>query len=286
MIWPFIAKKPGLQQFRLRPFDPITGRIAVGKLADGRDAVLNIGDTSGVVVGGVPGSGKTAGMMVVVLALYLSGRCRIHVIDGKGGSDWSWFEPFATSFTRDDIDSVHDNLLRIDELMKHRLSSMRADYGGSNYWNLVTDKRPPLEVIVIDECQTFFDSKGILGGKAAKDKAAEITAAAIDIVKKGRSAGFILFALTQKPTTDSLPSALRDNCGVRVCFRVTTAEAARAVLGTMPEGSPSPVDIPQSRGGGAVIGLESGTAAMCRFAYIPEELAYDSLQTAEGAVTL
>ena len=96
----------------------------------------------------------------------------------------------------------------------------------------------------------------------------------------------MLFALTQKPTTDSLPGALRDNCGMRVCFRVTTVEAARAVLGTMPEGAPSPVDIPPARRGGAVIGLEDGTTAMCRFAYIPEELAYESLQTAHGAVTL
>ena len=258
----------------------------MGRLADGRDAVISIANTSGVVVGGVPGSGKTAGMMTIVLALQLSGRCRIHVIDGKGGDDWAWLEPFAASFTRDDLDSVHESLLELDKRMKCRLSSMRAEYGGSNYWNLAIDKRPPLEVIVIDECQTFFDSKGILGGKENKEKAAGITAAAVDIVKKGRSAGFVLFALTQKPTTDSLPSALRDNCGVRVCFRVTTVEAARAVLGTMPEGSPSPVDIPQSRRGGAVIGLEDGTAASCRFAYIPEELAYTALQTAEGAVTL
>lgn len=276
MRWPWQPKSGRSTTFRLRPFDPESGRIAVGKLVDGRDAVLNIGDTSGVVIGGVPGSGKTAGMMTIVLALHLSGRCRIHVIDGKGGDDWSWIQPFAASFVRDDIDSVHENLLELDKEMRLRLSSMRRDYGGSNYWNLAIDKRPPLEVIIIDECQTFFDAKGILGGKAAKDKAVEITAAAIDIVKKGRSAGYVLFALTQKPTTDSLPSSLRDNCGVRICFRVTTTEAARAVLGTMPEGSPSPVDIPQLRRGGAVIGLEDGTAVMCRFAYIPEKMACNS----------
>ena len=251
----------------------------MGKLADGRDAVLNIGDTSGVVVGGVPGSGKTAGMMTIVLALQLSGRCRIHVIDGKGGDDWAWIEPFAASYTRDDLDAVHENLLKMDEEMHLRLSSMRHDCGGSNYWNLNPADRPPLEVIIIDECQTFFDGKNVLGGKAAKDKAAEITAAAIDIVKKGRSAGYVLFALTQKPTVDSLPSSLRDNCGLRVCFRVTTVEAARAVLGTMPEGAPSPVDIPQARKGGAVIGLEDGTAAMCRFAYIDEDSAESVLQS-------
>lgn len=56
-------------------------------------------------------------------------------------------------------------------------------------------------------------------------------------------------------------------------------EAARAVLGTMPEGAPSPVDIPQARKGGAVIGLEDGTAAMCRFAYVDEDSAESVLQS-------
>lgn len=47
---------------------------------------------------------------------------------------------------------------------------------------------------------------------------------------------------TQKPTTDCLPSQLRDNCGARICFQISTPEAARAVLGNLPDGSPSPLD--------------------------------------------
>ena len=272
MRWPWnhqLKPEPSTQ-FRLRPFDPVTGGITVGKLADGQDATLTFANTAGVVVGGTPGSGKTAGMTVMVLALYLSGCCRIHVIDGKGGDDWTWFEKYADTFVRDDLDLVHDTLLRLDAEMKTRISSMRQRYGSSNYWNIRPDRRPPLEVVIIDECQSYFDTKGILGGKAAKDKATEITAAATEIVKKGRSGGYLLFAITQKPTTDSLPSALRDNCENRICFRVKTPEAGRAVLGDMPDGSPSPTDIPPARRGGAVIGLDNGQATMCRFAYVDE----------------
>ena len=281
MKWPWRnhQPKPGRSHtFRLRPFDPTTGTITVGLLEDGGEATLTIGNTSGVVVGGVPGSGKTAGMMVVVLALYLSGCCRIHVIDGKGGDDWTWAKTAATDFVRDDLDTVHDLLLRLDEQMRSRMSSMRPHYGASNFWNIPPDRRPPLEVVIIDECQSYFDLKGVLGGKEAKTKAGEILAAATDIVKKGRSAGFLLFVITQKPTVDSLPSALRDNCGLRVCFRVTTPEAARAVLGDLPEGSPSPTDIPPARRGGAIIGLDSGHVASCRFAYVSEDNAEHALQ--------
>ena len=282
MRWPWTPKPE--PAFRLRPFDPVTGGVTIGRLADGNPATITFADTSGVVVGGTPGSGKTAGMMVIVLALYLSGCCRIHVIDGKGGDDWTWFAPYADTFIRDDIDRVHDALLRLDGDMKVRIASMRRRYGASNYWNVRPDTRPPLEVVIIDECQAYFDTKNMLGGKPVKDKAAEITAAATDIVKKGRSGGYLLFAITQKPTVESLPSALRDNCGNRICFRVKTPEAARAVLGDMPDDSPSPTDIPPSRRGGAVIGLDDGRAAMCRFAYVNEDDAERALQTTRVSV--
>lgn len=37
---------------------------------------------------------------------------------------------------------------------------------------------------------------------------------------------------TQKPTTDSLPSSIRDNCPISLCFGVRTVDAAAATLGT------------------------------------------------------
>lgn len=256
-------------EMRLEPFDPSTGRLPVGLYADGSPVVLSLRNQSGVVVGGVPGSGKTAGMTVVALAL-LRASARLHVIDGKGGDDWGWIAPMAIGYARDNLTEVHEQVLSIQSEMKFRLASMRQTYGSSNFWNVPAPNRPPLEVLIVDECQTFFDSKSVLGGKPAKEMAAEITAAVTDIVKKGRSAGYVVFVMTQKPTADSIPTAMRDNCGLRVCFRVSTIEAAKSVLGELPDGSPSPVEIPRNRVGGAVLCRDDGTVGMCRFAYISE----------------
>lgn len=256
-------------EMRLEPFDPNTGLLPVGLYADGSPAVLSLRNQSGVVVGGVPGSGKTAGMTVVALALLRAGA-NLHIVDGKGGDDWSWCAPVATGYARDDLNTVHSQVLSIQSEMQYRLASMRQTYGNSNYWNVPVDRRPPFEVLIVDECQSFFDSKSVLGGKPAKEMAAEITAAVTDIVKKGRSAGYVVFVMTQKPTADSIPTSLRDNCGLRVCFRVATVEAAKSVLGELPDGSPSPVEIPRNRVGGAVLCRDDGTASMCRFAYISE----------------
>ena len=89
------------------------------------------------------------------------------------------------------------------------------------------------------------------------------------IVRKGRSAGWCVMLLTQKPTADSIPTNIRDNCVVRFALRVTTREAAEAVLGSIPDGDPKPTEIPSTRRGGAVVQAEDGHTQSVRFAYLP-----------------
>lgn len=88
------------------------GVLRVGLLEDGSPAELTLRNQSGVVVGGVPGSGKTAGMTVIALAMLRAGA-NLHIIDGKGGDDWGWCAPAATNFARDDISVVHEMLLHV-----------------------------------------------------------------------------------------------------------------------------------------------------------------------------
>ena len=276
MIWTSISNLlHGHQQsgtrFRLRPFDPRTGTIDVGINENGKQAAVNLANVSGVVVGGAPGSGKTAGMEIIVLSLILSGQAHVHIIDGKGGTDWEWAEPASSDCTGDDTTAALTLLERLHDVMRRRISSLRTTYGNSNWWNCPLDMRPPLEVIIIDECQLWFDIRHLTDtSKEHKDACSRILGLATDMVRRGRSAGFVVFALTQKPTSDSLPTSLRDNCGVRICFRVLTSEAGHAVLGDLPGDAPDPTTIPASSHGGAVITTDSGTAVMCRFAYVPE----------------
>lgn len=84
------------------------------------------------------------------------------------------------------------------------------------------------------------------------------------IVRKGRSAGWCVMLLTQKPTADSIPTNIRDNCVVRFALRVITREAAEAVLGMIPDNDPKPTEIPSKRCGGAV-----GHTMSIRFDYLP-----------------
>lgn len=276
MWWPLRRRtEPEAQSFRLRPFDPWSGRVVFGVYEDGSPASLSLRNQSGVVVGGVPGSGKTAGMTVIVLALLMSGCARLHILDGKGGADWEWCAPAAADYYSGDDPATAAGLLRgYEDAMRQRLLDMPG-YGDSNYWNLPPDARPPLEVLIIDECQSFFsDADQSDKNKEVKASTAACRAAATTLVKRGRSAGWVVFVLTQKPTADAIPTALRDNCGQRVCFRVATSEAARAVMGcVLGTDDLSPTAIPAARRGGAVIATDSGLLRECRFAYIPEKSA-------------
>lgn len=271
----FIKSKPeGQQSFRLRPFDPETGRLAFGLYEDGTPAALNLRNQAGVVVGGVPGAGKSAGMTVIALALLMSGCARLHILDGKGGADWSWVGPAATDYySGDDPTAAADLLKGYEGDMRRRLTELPR-WGNSNWWNLPPDNRPPLEVLIVDECQSFFsDADQSDKSKEVKAATAACRAATTTIVKRGRSAGWLVFVLTQKPTADSIPTALRDNCGVRIAFRVMTRESGEAILGPAPEDAPSPLAIPAEQRGGCVLADDGGRWRRARFAYVSEDTA-------------
>jgi DNA segregation ATPase FtsK/SpoIIIE-like protein len=52
-----------------------------------------------------------------------------------------------------------------------------------------------------------------------------------DLVARGRAAGVIVVAATQKPAADVVPSSLRDLFGFRLAMRCTTRDASDTILG-------------------------------------------------------
>ncbi|MFD0564475.1 hypothetical protein ACFQ2M_22545 [Kitasatospora saccharophila] len=52
-----------------------------------------------------------------------------------------------------------------------------------------------------------------------------------ELVKMGRNTGFLIVLITQKPTGDAIPTAIRDVCSVALSFAQRSTEAAVATLG-------------------------------------------------------
>ncbi|WP_172885736.1 hypothetical protein [Jiangella sp. DSM 45060] len=260
----------------LEDVEPVTDlravRFAVGE--DGQWRTRDYANIAAEVGGGVPGSGKTAGETGLACGLIQNPAVQYVVIDGKGGEDWSWIAPRAAAYTNEDEDLnvVLELVESVHRLMRARLKTQKTQRGQANFWNLPLDPAHPVVFLVVDEVQTFTDSKGM--DKDTKTVAATITARLSALVKKGRSAGIITRLLTQKPTSDAIPTAIRDNASVRTAWRVLSDDAAEAILGPVVRGSAvSPVDIPVGMPGVAVVADAGGQLERVRFPYVDEHTA-------------
>lgn len=245
--------------------------VRIGRGVAG-DRWLDFSGVSGVTLAGIPGAGKTAAADVLVAALLAHPDVvDLFIADGKGGADWGWAAEFLPDgrYTNDDSYEVILPMLRaVQALMRRRLQTNASRYGDSNFWHWGPTSDDHAVVVVLDEIQTWTSPVG--SSKDVKASREEFIALATDIVKKGRSAGICLLALTQKPTADAIPTGLRDNAALRVAFRVTTREAAQAALGVIPEGDPSPTDICFEDKGMSVMTTVSGDTEFVRWDYISE----------------
>ena len=254
--------------------------VVYGLTEAGEPAKLSYSQTSGIVVGGVPGAGKSAGATLLTLPLLASPKASVAIFDGKGGMDWSWAEKAASLYNNDcdlDLETATDQLERLAQRCVEDLKSHPWSDSDPDFWHTRPSALHPFHLVVIDECQTLFDTTGM--SKEDKALVERCKRAVATIVRKGRSAGWCVMLLTQKPTADSIPTNIRDNCVVRFALRVTTREAAEAVLGSIPDGDPRPTEIPAPRRGGAVVQGEDGHTQSVRFAYLPVTEAARALES-------
>lgn len=245
-------------------------RVACAVDSVGETQSVSFKNVSGMTVAGVPGSGKTAGLTSFLLPVALSPDVELSIIDGKGGHDWAAYEPICGYYSNDDenLEALRDYLLTAVEDMRERVQTNPEKLGVANFWSASLEQRRAAglkhKIIVIDECQNFFEKRT---NKEENALVQEIVRLSTSLVKKGRSAGITLIATTQKPTSESLPTGLRDNCSLKICFRVTTKEAQKAALGDVDlDDSNNALSI--NKAGGAVLLSENGNASRVRFYYM------------------
>lgn len=237
--------EPGVFELQLRAVDPLQHRYELPSVLGARTWALGLGvdetgvhralalsNVSGVVVGGVPGSGKSAWLTSTLATFSASPAVQFVVVDGKGGHDLACLRYRSCRFLNDDLDleGIAAILKDATSLVRDRIRNSYQLFGSSNFWDRGPTPRAPLVFVVVDECQTFLDPRQLV----TKDKKAigtEIHAAISYLVRKGRSAGVVTILSTQKPTAESLPTDIRDNASLRVCFGVQSTYAATAVLG-------------------------------------------------------
>jgi hypothetical protein len=192
--------------------------IPLGLEEDGSPLNLSLSEHN-LLIGGEPGSGKSVVLSSIVAAGALDPSTILTLLDGKQVELAIWM-PVAERCVGPDLADATEALEDLQRTMDLR------------YQLLLDQKRRKLEpfdseglrLVVIDELALYLRG----GTKLLRERFAESLR---DLVSRGRAAGVIVVAATQKPSHEVVPTFVRDLFSYRMAMRCTSPDASDTILG-------------------------------------------------------
>jgi S-DNA-T family DNA segregation ATPase FtsK/SpoIIIE len=213
-----------------------------------------------LLIGGEPGAGKSVALNLIVGHAALSLDCRLVLVDGKRVELGLW-RGCAEAFIGPSIVDGIAVLKRLQSMMDSRYDVLLG--GGRR--KIGPGDGLPVVLVVVDELAFFSSTTG------DRKQQTEFVTLTRDLVARGRAAGIILVAATQRPSADIVPTSLRDLFGYRWAFRCSTDSSSDVILGHgwANEGySAADID-PSTRGVGWLI-AEGGMPRRMKAAYLDD----------------
>lgn len=212
-----------------------------------------------LLLGGEPGGGKSAALSLLAAAAALDPTVRLSLFDAKQVELSTWADA-AERFVGPDL---ADAVSALDELraeMDHRYEVLLAH----RRRKISRGDDLALHVVIVDELAFYLRG----GARAAR---ATVTEGLRDLVSRGRAAGIVVLAATQKPDHETVPTWVRDLFGYRMALRCTTKEASDTVLGSgwAAQGFSAASVAPELRGVGFLL-AEGGVPVKLRTFYLPD----------------
>jgi hypothetical protein len=192
--------------------------IPLGLEEDGSLLQLSLPEHN-LLIGGEPGSGKSVVLSSIVAAGALDPSTTLTLLDGKQVELAIWM-PVAERCVGPDLADATEVLEDLQRTMDLR------------YQLLLERKRRKLDrtdgeglrLVVIDELALYLRG----GTKLLRERFAESLR---DLVSRGRAAGVIVVAATQKPSHEVVPTYVRDLFSYRMAMRCTSPDASDTILG-------------------------------------------------------
>jgi hypothetical protein len=178
----------------------------------------------GLFVGGEPGSGKSSAMQAVVCHGAKAPDVDLVLVDPNRVQFGPWRDR-AMAFAADDPDDALAVLQLVQAEIGRRLDLLARLPGVQRKLTreIAEGEGLTLLYVLIDELAYHTSVIGTPTGPFAK--------AARDIVARGRAAGIVPVFGTQRPTSDVVPTSLRDLFSMRAAFRCTTNASSDVILG-------------------------------------------------------
>jgi len=245
--------------------------IPLGVLEDGSTLSMQLAEHN-LLIGGEPGSGKSVILSSVVAAAALDPSTTLTLFDGKQ-VELSIWKDAADEFVGPDLEHAAGVIERLQQIMDYRYQVLLA---------LGRRKFEPgdpegLHIVVMDELAFYLRG----GKKETRDRFAESLR---DLVSRGRAAGIIVVAATQKPSHDVVPTWIRDLFSYRIAMRCTSSDASDTILGQgwATRGSSAATIDPSMRGVGYVL-AEGGVPMLFKANYLSDP---DLVELAAEAISI
>lgn len=192
--------------------------ISLGIDEDGKPVHIGLPERN-LLLGGEPGAGKSAALSLLIAAAALDPKVHLTLLDGKQVELAPW-SGSAEQFVGPDMEGAISVLKDLCAEMDRRYATLLA----AGLRKIERDGEFGLHVVAIDELAFFMR-----GGK--RDERTELTETLRDLISRGRAAGMVVIAATQKPSNEIIPTFVRDLFSFRMALRCTTPEASDTVLG-------------------------------------------------------
>ena len=192
--------------------------VPVGVDEQGEPVAIELVERN-ILLGGEPGAGKSAALSVLLAAGALDPNARLWLLDGKLVELAAW-APVAQRVAGPDGEQALELLRELRAEMDERYRELLA----RGLRKIRREDGLPLHLVVCDELAFYLTLPD-------KDQRKEFAELLRDLVARGRAAGVIVCAATQKPGTDTVPGSLRDLFGFRLAMRCTTPQASDTILG-------------------------------------------------------
>jgi S-DNA-T family DNA segregation ATPase FtsK/SpoIIIE len=166
----------------------------------------------GILVGGVPGSGKSNFAHLLIACFACLDGALIYLVDPKNVELNGWRHR-ATRFGVSEQEAI-DILDEVISVMDERYKVL----GERGKRSSGSDMVPIL--VVLEEVAV------LLNGHRSKDLEQRIG----NLLAKGRAAGITVVMVAQRPAVDTIPAALRDLADIRMAFRTTTPDMSDVIL--------------------------------------------------------
>ena len=200
------------------------GFIYFGKNSDNNHIQINVNKLTHYLIAGASGSGKSVLQNLIINNLIYNYKYidSLYLVDLKNGVEFNKYNKILSNISViEDLTSLYNITNKLIELMTQRYALIKEN----DTINLL-----PI-VVFIDEYASIEDMAHILD----KDIYDKLKNNLKTLLAKSRAANIKFFIATQKATSDSIDTTLRNNLQSKILMKTSSKDAQRVVISDINE---------------------------------------------------